>query len=178
MAFAFSQSPSAAAVRSELMALRKAARQAAKFARQILSDPTTAKATFLEFSGLAEGKLEIFAALAMDVSTVCEKASQNIEFRTSPSRRGRTGHPQLREYIWELAEFFERRGGKASAHYSDAEGYRNTPFVKFIWQLSAGLPAELSWPKTVSAMGEAVKKTLEMRKAAAKRSSPILAGSK
>jgi hypothetical protein len=166
MAMALSKAPSVIEVQSELLKLKNAATEAALSARLLGSGQKPTESMLLHFSGLPPDQLKAFAALANEISRRCQKACQEMESRTSKVTRGRARHPQLREYISELAEFFERRGGKVSANYSDVEGSRNTRFVKFIWHLSAGMSAELRWPQSMSAMGEAVNKALKQKKAA------------
>jgi hypothetical protein len=166
LAIALSQAPSAKEVKSELLNLGKAATDAAICARLLRTGEKAAGGILLHFSGLLPEQLEAFAAHASEISVKCQQAFEDMERRTSTHARGRARHPQLREYIFDLADFFERRGGKVSASYSDIRGCRNTPFVKFVWHLSAGMSETLGWPDSGSAMGEAVSKAVKLRRAA------------
>jgi hypothetical protein len=175
LAMALSQAPSANEVQLELLKLRNAADDAAISARLLGTGEKATGGMLLHFSGLLPEQLEAFAALASEISRKCQQACEDMERRTNSPTRGRARHPHLREYIFELAKYFEHWGGKVSAGYSDLEGYRNARFVRFVWCLSADMSAELDWPRSISAMGEAVRQALKRMRAAGRSPS---AGSK
>ena len=161
-------------VREEIEGLGKAALRAVEQSLPLLNDYTSG--TLLAFSGIPTAKLQTYMDLGREISEACEGAVRGLKFRTSggisknpPGSRsgGPPKHPNFEEFVWQLAAIFRHVGGHVSANYSPTLRIRWSPFVKFVWAMSLGLPPEIPRPSR-RAIGDAVNRALRARKAAEK----------